>query len=443
MDQALRNVPITVLLPVYNSVVFLAATIQSILDQSYSEFELLIIDDLSTDGCKDVIRSFHDARIRTVFHQNNVGLNATLNEGIELAKGEYIARMDGDDLMHPERLKIQKRFLDEHPDVAVIASTVDLINTEGEITGVWDIDRACITQQQIRSMMPNTNCIAHPSVMIRRSALGANRYALEQISAEDWDLWMKLLSQGKKIAKIEQPLLKYRVHAASMMGRSKQKVPLEQRLMLARKRFILGEWRRGIFSLFHAAVMHAQARTFVRHLMNTGISRSRALKRMITYSPAELIRESRVFEETLASWNGRHIFLFPYIHMGGAEQIHAQIANVVGDQDPLIIIHGFSTDRSMYDRFATAGIVIELPHLLNHPTKAQPALQTLASKINTRKNAVLFGALSGIFFDLLPLLELHIRMIYLQHAFLYQPTGNVKHREWLKHFPRIDQYVFI
>src|SRR5690606_19413304 len=154
-------------------------------------------------------------------------------------------------------------------------------------------------------------------------------------------------------------------------------------------------------------------------------------------------RESQELETALSKWKGRHIFLFPYMHMGGAEQVHARIAASIADQDPLIIIHGFSEDRSMFDRFAASGTVIELSHLLNHPTKAQRALRPLAEKMNSIPYAVLFGALSGIFFELLPLLKENVRTIHLQHAFLHQPASNVKHKEWLVHFGRVDHFVFI
>ncbi len=434
---------ITVLLPIYNSARFLAETIQSVLDQTFIDFELLIIDDLSTDGCQEIIRSFTDPRIRMVFHERNTGLNATLNEGLELARGSYIARMDGDDIMHPQRLQIQKDFLDEHPDVVVVASTVELINTDGEVTGVWDTDQACITPEEIRRMMPKTNCIAHPSVMIRRSALGDERYSLDQKGTEDWDLWLRLLSKGNKIAKIPEPLLRYRMHPGSMTGIAKRQEPLEKRLMRARRGFALSEWRRGRINSFHTQLANAHARNFARHLLNTTRTGARSLKRAITYSPLELLREERLLERTLREWKGRHVFFFPHMRIGGAELVHARIAGTIADHDPLIIIHGFSNDRSLAPRFEAAGTVIMLPHLLNHPLSGAKALEKIARRLNELGDVTVFGSLSTIFFDILPQLNERIQTIYLQHAFLFQPRANLQQKGWLKHFPRVDHYVFV
>src|SRR5436190_20057932 len=121
---------ITVLMPVFNAAAFVREAIQSVLRQTQADLELLIIDDASTDGSSAIIRSFSDPRVRVITHQRNLGLVASLNDGLDQARGRYVARMDADDVMHPQRLEKQLRYLEEHVDIALVAAFVDFINTD-------------------------------------------------------------------------------------------------------------------------------------------------------------------------------------------------------------------------------------------------------------------------------------------------------------------------
>jgi glycosyltransferase involved in cell wall biosynthesis len=111
------TIPITVLVPVYNGEPYVGEAIGSILAQTLYEYELLIIDDGSTDRTTEIVRSFRDKRIRLVRNGENRGLIATLNHGVEIARGKYIARMDSDDISHPERLEKQFQFMKQHQDI--------------------------------------------------------------------------------------------------------------------------------------------------------------------------------------------------------------------------------------------------------------------------------------------------------------------------------------
>jgi glycosyltransferase involved in cell wall biosynthesis len=111
MDQ--EQPTVSIIMPVYNAGVYLTTAVESILHQTYSNFELLIINDGSTDDSETVVRSFTDPRIRS-FHQNNIGLTATLNNAIQLCRGKYIARMDQDDISEPHRIERQVHFLEEN-----------------------------------------------------------------------------------------------------------------------------------------------------------------------------------------------------------------------------------------------------------------------------------------------------------------------------------------
>ncbi len=431
-------------MPVYNAAPYLAEAITSILEQTFSDFELLIVNDGSTDGSKAVISSFDDQRLRVITHDRNQGLVASLNDGLDKARGTYIARMDADDVMRADRLAIQFAFMAKNSEIDVVASFVDLMNAEGVTTGVWDTDRAAAAEEDIRNVMAKTNCIAHPSVLIRKESLGLLRYSTRQSGCEDWDLWMRVLARGGRIAKIPEALLNYRVHASSVMSGEKKNVPLERRLLRARWRTLLNEWQQFHFSSFHVLMLVAQAHTFARHsLRNVLTPLARGAYRLLTYSPFKLHSEQRALERALSEWNGSILLNFPYVNVGGAEKVHADILASVADQKPLTIISGFSRDRGFASRFAQHGRLLEIPRLLHHPFTRKRAHELLARKINSLDRPVLFASLSAMFYDLLPLLKPEVRTFYLQHAFLFQPNGNLKHRSWLQHFPRVDGYVFV
>lgn len=441
--MAERTPSISVLMPVYNAAAFLREAITSVLDQSHADFELLIINDGSSDGSDAIVRSFADPRVRYVAHERNQGLIAVLNEGLELARGRCIARMDADDVMRKDRLAKQFAFMEVHPGIAVVASFVDYINADGEITGVWDIDRATVTEADISAMMPRTNCIAHPSVLIRKEAVDGLRYAPQQKGAEDWDLWLRLLARGKRIAKIAEPLMGYRVHPGSVMAGEKGRSAQEFRLLRTRHRFLLGEWGKLHVSALHARVLKAQVRTVARLVRGDLKEFARDAYRVLTYSPFALMREKRLLRSALETWNGDQLLLFPYLNAGGAEQVHADIAGAIADRSPLVIICGFSTDRAFEQRFTAHATTIELPRLLNHPWSRTAAHRSIAAKLNARERPTLFSSNTSTFFALLPLLNKEVRTGYLLHAFLYQPGGNAQHKAWLRHFDRIDRYVFV
>ena len=211
------NVPaVSVILPVYNCEKFIGKAIQSVLQQTLSEFELIIINDGSNDNTEPIIHTFNDSRIVYLKNSGNMGLIYSLNKGIKEARGKYIARMDADDICLPERLAKQKIFLDQNKDIPVIASTIDFINDKEEKTGVWELDRRTITPAQIKKVILKQNCIAHPTAMMRSEMIKELKYKEYQKNIEDYDLWLRLLSRGYKIAKLDEPLLLYRIHDTSI-----------------------------------------------------------------------------------------------------------------------------------------------------------------------------------------------------------------------------------
>ncbi|MBN8702665.1 MAG: glycosyltransferase family 2 protein [Bacteroidetes bacterium] len=200
---------ITVLMPVFNSEKYLREAIDSILSQSYTDFELIVIDDGSTDNSNKIIRSFTDKRIRLIENTTNLGLISTLNKGFSLAKGNYIARMDADDISLPNRLKKQISYLQKNSTCAVCATNNKYLFKQKTIsTNNW------FTSNEIAPLLLFTATIAHPTVMMRTDFIKKNnlQYDTNFKHAEDYKLWTDVIINKGEIHLLEEELLLYRIH---------------------------------------------------------------------------------------------------------------------------------------------------------------------------------------------------------------------------------------
>jgi glycosyltransferase involved in cell wall biosynthesis len=199
---------ITVLMPVYNGDKYLKEAINSILRQTFPSFEFLIINDGSKDKSLEIIRSYTDARIRLVENEKNLGLIKTLNKGIDLARGEYIARMDCDDVSLPDRLAKQFFFMDTHKKVGVCGTWFKTIGGQKNI-----VARYASAQDVIYCALLFNSILAHPTVIMRRKYFQDNNlyYDPSYIHAEDYELWTEAIKYFE-ISCINDALLLYRVH---------------------------------------------------------------------------------------------------------------------------------------------------------------------------------------------------------------------------------------
>jgi len=206
---------VTVLMPVYNGERFLDQAIRSILNQTFTDFEFLIIDDGSTDASVKIVESYDDRRIRFIQNDKNYGISATLNKGIEMARGNFIARMDADDLSYPERLEKQFAYMSEHSDCALLSTWARIVSESGE--PIWT------NRWKSRHYYYNLvfRCIIyHSSVMYRRDAvIAVDKYTLEY--SEDYELWNRM-ARHFKIANLEETLLDYRLTEASLSRKTKR-----------------------------------------------------------------------------------------------------------------------------------------------------------------------------------------------------------------------------
>ncbi|NJO03533.1 MAG: glycosyltransferase, partial [Bacteroidia bacterium] len=186
---------VSVIMPVYNARKYLKESIESILNQTFIDFEFIIIEDGSTDNSPEIIRRYTDARIRLISNAKNQGIVRSLNQGLRLAQGKYLARMDADDISLPERFARQVKYLEENPEVDLLATYIQLINEDGRDKGVWVADQETLSYSSIRKKLPEGNCLAHPSMMFRASTIRKFRYVRFDYPAEDYGLWLRVASQ--------------------------------------------------------------------------------------------------------------------------------------------------------------------------------------------------------------------------------------------------------
>ena len=207
---------ISILLPVYNAESTIGATIESILRQSFDDYELLVIDDGSTDATSQVVRNYTDVRIRYILAEHDY--IASLNLGLNQAQGKYLARMDADDIMLHDRLAIQCQILEEEPSITVCSSWY--IPFGEEIRGEQVVG---ITQGLIQSPLLaflQGNLIAHPTVMLRTSFLRTHDLHYENYPyAEDYKLWVEIAKRGGTFYIESQPLLRYRISPTQVTQR--------------------------------------------------------------------------------------------------------------------------------------------------------------------------------------------------------------------------------
>ena len=202
---------VSVVMSVYNGQRFLSEAVQSILGQSFSDFEFVIVDDGSTDKSSGILAEYmrRDGRIRVHRHTNK-GRAISLNIGIELSKGRYIARVDADDVALPNRLKEQVDFMELHPEVGLLSGSYERIRSNGRLL---DRVRLPLLDDEIRSMMLHSNAMCHPAVMMRKEvAIACGGYRKAFLDADDYDLWLRM-SERSQLANLEQPILQYRVHS--------------------------------------------------------------------------------------------------------------------------------------------------------------------------------------------------------------------------------------
>lgn len=238
---------ITVLLPAYNASETISEAIESILCQSFENFEFLIINDGSSDNTLDIIQSYaqKDSRIR-VINQKNMGLIATLNKGLISSSAKFIARMDADDISLPNRLELQFTLIKENPKISVCGSSIEIIETGEKYINESDPNK-------IKAFAIFGSPLTHPSVLMnKQDVLSVGGYSPDALHAEDYDLWDRMILHGFLLSNIKEVCLKYRLN----LNKSRQSYSVQMAhttYMIYRR--ILN--RIGIFPSEHDIILHS------------------------------------------------------------------------------------------------------------------------------------------------------------------------------------------
>ena len=203
---------VTFLIPVYNGEKFLSEALESVENQTFNDFEVLIINDGSTDDTQKIIDQFtsKDKRFRSISRENR-GLIKTLNEGLDLIETKYVARMDADDICHPQRLELQFKFMEENPDVGICGSHMHMFgNVESDFLYPS-------TDKELKAKLLFSSPFCHPSVIIRKEILDEHQLRYDEYfkDCEDYKLWLDL-AQHTKFANLPYILLNYRRHGESV-----------------------------------------------------------------------------------------------------------------------------------------------------------------------------------------------------------------------------------
>jgi len=217
---------VSVITPVYNCESFVKESLSSVLNQTFQDFEFIIINDGSTDKTHDIVSSFKDKRIRYISHEDNKGVMERSKEAIELAVGEYIAVHDGDDVSMSIRLEQEVAYLDANPEIFCVGGRAKKIDMNGFFIGDWDFPTPnhddIVKMLRIHKKCP----IINPTSMYRLSVyneLGGYSSRKEVDGAHDFDFWCRAILAGKKFHNIQDYLIKYRVNTEGMTRRQKLK----------------------------------------------------------------------------------------------------------------------------------------------------------------------------------------------------------------------------
>lgn len=213
-------------MPVHNGEKYLRPAMESILGQTFTDFEFIIINDGSTDSTESIINSYEDDRIVLIKNKEKIGVSKSLNKAVEISKGEYIARMDADDISLPGRLEKQLIFLENHEEIGVLGSNACLINSEGKEIGKYIRPES---PQLIKWTALFSNPMIHPSIMARAHILKENKYDESFKNGQDYELWSRLIfTKNISFTNLNEPLIRYRIHGSSVTKKieSENKIPI-------------------------------------------------------------------------------------------------------------------------------------------------------------------------------------------------------------------------
>lgn len=218
MKSTEHSIPlVSVVMPVYNTAAYVGQAIESILAQTYANFEFIIVDDASSDNSVEVVRSYVDERIRLIINETNQGISRTRNRGMEVAQGKYIAIFDSDDISLPYRLERQVSFLEKNPDFGLVGGGVVPINEQGQVIGEqWRYTEA---PEELPVLLLFGNYFAQPAVTLRASVVADQQYDPSFVTAGDYEFWTRV-ARRSKVWNLPETMIKYRRHTQGITRRT-------------------------------------------------------------------------------------------------------------------------------------------------------------------------------------------------------------------------------
>ncbi len=223
LPHSIASPQISVVMPVYNGEPYLAEAVESVLNQSFTDFEFIIINDASSDQTAKILADYsrQDQRIKLFTNQFRLGIIQNLNKGLSLAQGEYIARQDADDISLPQRFEKQVQRLKEHPETVLVSCNLEIIDFEGK--HLYELRRSCHPGLVAWYLLFQNRLAGHSQVMFRKAvALKLDGYSEAKLHIEDYDLWSRLANIGS-IDILPEILLKYRSHENSISSTNSSK----------------------------------------------------------------------------------------------------------------------------------------------------------------------------------------------------------------------------
>ncbi len=406
---------LSVIMPVYNAAPFVKEAIQSILNQTYSNFEFIIINDGSTDNSLDVIQSIHDERIKLVSNETNLGIIKTRNKALAMASGKYVAKMDADDVSLPTRFEKQIQFLESNPNVAVLATKLALINEKGEPIGMWHEDEITSSNEEIYNLLPIINCVGQPTMMMRADIVKPIAYNLDYTKNEDWGLWLDVIAKGHIISKLDEVLVNYRIHSTSTTVTANRE-SVHKKIIRFKKAYCKNNFKRILAG-------KVERRVFISLL-------SDCFKLIFrpTYHFIQKLRKAElpsVFVQCIKfQWfcwfakKPRHYFFFPFCHIGGAERVHLSIVETISDKKPVVFLTSFSEVKALLPEFKKHSRLVEVDHILRLSVTKKWFTKKIV-KVASNNDTIFFSSNSKFFYDSIPVLPKSLRLVDLVHAFMH------------------------
>jgi glycosyltransferase involved in cell wall biosynthesis len=409
-------------MPVHNAELFVRESLESILNQDFFNFEILLINDGSTDSSEEILLSFSDERIRFIKHEKAIGVARSMNEAFKLCRGKYIARMDADDISLPTRFSRQVSFLDENPHVDVVFGRIEQIDVYGNSAGKWADDMNVTTYEDVVKILPYRNCLANPTFMMRSKLAELYKQPEGFPIAEDYAFWMMLAAHGCVLEKIPEVVVKYRIHPSSLTVASNRKNPV--------KKYVHFQWhyfkeilKQGPWNVFHLRFCLGFLLNILRYPWRVWVKPALQVARKVWRAkPWKLIVQLYKLKrqlKALSKVETRTFFFFPFYHVGGAERVHADILNCLPETNPVVFFTKISENTGFLNRFEKSAICIDVGELCWYPFFKSKTYKIIAQCVNAQKSSKIFGSNSIAMYDIIPHLNENVIVMDLIHAFVH------------------------